>query len=163
MKRAPIYHALQALFALVLILSCVMACGPRAPASDEPTLPGYTMETLDEYRGRVVVVNFWATWCLPCRAEMPSLQAAYHKYQDQGVVVLGVNVGDSTAEILDYAEQKGLTFPLLIDPRRQVARESGVRVLPTTLFVDRQGEERHRHLGSLTESILAEQIEAMLE
>jgi thiol-disulfide isomerase/thioredoxin len=156
------------LLAMGLALLCLTACGLRPPdaplgPADPSALPEYSSQTLKEYLGQIVVVNFWATWCLPCRMEMPALEAVYQSYHDDGVVVLGVNVGDSNADIVAFAEEEGLTFPLLRDPLRQVARASNVRVIPTTLFIDRQGEEQHRTLGSVTESLLREQIQALLE
>jgi len=123
----------------------------------------FAAEKLDDYLGQVVVVNFWATWCLPCRSEMPSLEAVYQKFRESGVIVLGVNVSDTSDQIVAFAREHRLTFPMLRDPRQQAARSLGIRMLPTTLILDQFGELQHRILGATTASQLSEQIEAVLE
>jgi len=91
------------------------------------------------------------------------MDAAYQKYRQSGVVVIGVNVSESGEDILSFANQESLSFPMLRDPGQQAARTYNVRVLPTTLFIDRSGEIRTRKLGAMTETFVSETIEALLD
>ena len=99
---------------------------------------------------------------MPCVVEMPALEAIYQEYQDDGVVVLGVNVTDNSDTILAFVSEHGLTFPVLRDPRQEAMKAKNVRVLPTTFFIDRQGQIQERKLGAMTESFLREQVESLL-
>ena len=101
---------------------------------------------LADYRGKVVVVNFWATWCEPCRSELPSLQ----KLRDAlPVVVLGVQMGGSARTAQDTADALGLRFPLLLDRDRKVTEAWGVLVLPTTFVIDPRGEVAIKQVGEV--------------
>ncbi len=97
--------------------------------------------TLSQLRGRPVVVNLWATWCPPCRAEMPEIQAQYEKYEPQGLVVLGVNATnqDAPLDVVPFVNQYGLTFPILLDETGVVGRKYELRSLPSTFFINRDG------------------------
>ena len=153
---------------IISIVATIVGCGTAsqtAPgqSSAASEIEDFAAEKLDEYLGQVVVLNFWATWCLPCRSEMPALEAVYQKYRESGVVVLGVNVSDTSDEIVTFAQENGLTFPLLRDPQQRAARSLNIRMLPTTLILDQYGQVQHRTLGATTESLLREQIEALLE
>jgi peroxiredoxin len=96
---------------------------------------------LSDLRGQVVVVNLWATWCPPCRAEMPALQSAYEAYQDEGMVLLAVNTTDqdSVAAVEGFVDEFGLTFPILLDFEGLVSRLYQLQALPSTFFIDRDG------------------------
>lgn len=148
------------LFTLALLLVLALRPGdssardilPGAPA------PDFTLQTLDgrtvslaDLRGRPVVVNFWASWCPPCRAEMPLLQAAYEKYQDQGIELLAVNLDESPVAIRTFTEPLGLTFPILLDQGARVTAQYKIIPLPTTFFIGRDGVVRFRQLGELKE------------
>jgi len=162
-------------FATALIIVAIVGCGgplqsTPSQTSQLPTVDDFTPEKLGEYRGKVVVLNFWAAWCLPCRAEMPTLEAIYQEYRDQGVVVLGVNVSEHREEIIAFAQKYGLTFPMLRDPRQQAIRAHNVRVLPTTFFLDRQGdvhcweeEQTCRKLGAMTEGFVKQRVETLVD
>jgi cytochrome c biogenesis protein CcmG/thiol:disulfide interchange protein DsbE len=114
--------------------------GFLAPEFALSTLEGESA-ALNDYRGQVVVVNLWATWCPPCRAEMPALQSAYEAYQDQGVVFLAVNTTDqdSQSAVQSFVNEFGLTFPVLLDIEGIVSRLYQLQALPSTFFIDRQG------------------------
>jgi thiol-disulfide isomerase/thioredoxin len=154
------------LVAAVLISAVIAGCSapsqPTSETSASATVTDFTSDTLNEYLGEVVILNFWATWCMPCVVEMPALEAIYQEYHDDGVVVLGVNVTDSSADILAFAREHGLTFPVLRDPGQQAMRANDIRVLPTTFFIDRQGQIQQHKLGSMSESFLQEQVEFLL-
>jgi thiol-disulfide isomerase/thioredoxin len=147
----------------MLILVAVIGCTSQGQPSDVPSIDDFTAQRLDEYRGQVVVLNFWAVWCKPCRVEMPDLEAVYQEYREQGAVVLAVNVSESSADIADFAEELGLTFPIFRDSKQEAMREYNVKILPTTFFIDRKGLVRHSRVGTMTKSVMTKQIEALLE
>lgn len=119
--------------------------------------PGFTLErlggglsSLSEFRGKVTLLNFWATWCGPCRAEMPSLEALSHEFPSQDFVVIGISTDYEGAQIVQpFMESFGLTFPILLDPQMQVNDRFEVRALPTTLVLDRRGVIRHKFFGAM--------------
>lgn len=139
----------------------------EAPA--EPGLaPDFTLTALDgepftlsEHRGEVVVLNFWATWCLPCLAEMPELEALQQELGAEGVRVVGISQDTGGAdEIRPFGERLGVTYPLLPDPAFQVAaRYGGISMLPTTLFIGRDGAIARKEVGALT----GEELRAIVE
>jgi len=101
------------------------------------------------FRGRAVLLNFWASWCEPCRAEMPSLQQAAALHGADKLLVLAINFKEKPAIALQFAERAGITLPVLLDVDGQAARRWGVRIFPTTLTLDRRGRPRHRVQGEL--------------
>lgn len=102
---------------------------------------------LSDYRGKVVVLNFWATWCPPCRYEMPSMERAHNKVKDEGIVLLAVNVGETEDEIFEFTGRYPVTFPLLLDSDGAVVRRYRVVGLPTTFVIDPRGRITHRAVG----------------
>ena len=112
---------------------------PRpAPDLTLGDLSGETLE-LSDFRGKTVVINFWATWCPPCREEMPALQRAWEQLRDDDVVVIGVAVGEQRASVQAYVKQMALSFPMALDPETEVASAWAVKGLPTTFVVDASG------------------------
>ncbi|TXK64329.1 TlpA disulfide reductase family protein [Alkalisalibacterium limincola] len=138
----------------VLMLQRSMVQMPEA----ELSLLDHTPVQLHEYTGRPMVVNLWATWCPPCRREMPVLAAAQHRFP--GVNFVLVNQGESPIEVLNYLEQSGLSFEnMLLDPYSRVMQEVGARGLPTTLFFHADGRLADTHMGELTEAALAHTLQ----
>ncbi len=126
---------------------------------------GGELVTLSELQGNVVLVNFWASWCPPCIAEMPDLQQVYADYASQGFVILGINATDqdSAETALDFIEDHELTFPILFDVDGSVFSRYEVPALPTTYFIDRQGEIQEVVVGGpISEAMLRTRIEALL-
>jgi peroxiredoxin len=109
---------------------------------------------LHDLRGQYVLINFWATWCGPCRLEMPALQSGHQRFGDMGLVVLGVNFDETEGAVRAYGEELGLSFPLLLDPGAQVQRLYRMRGYPASFFVDREGIIRIHHIGVITEGQL---------
>lgn len=122
--------------------------GERLPPFELDALDG-TRHRLADYRGKVVLVNFWASWCGPCRAEMPSLQALADSLEAEPFVVLAVNVGETPEAMRAFVHRMPLRFALLVDPGATTARAWGARALPTTFILDPEGRPRYRHVGDL--------------
>lgn len=102
---------------------------------------------LSEYRGNVVMINFWATWCGPCRQEMPLLDELYTRYERVGFSLLGVNIDDDSRRAMQMIEDLGVSFPVLFDARKEVSQLYQVEAMPVTVLVDREGNVRHVHHG----------------
>jgi thiol-disulfide isomerase/thioredoxin len=119
-----------------------------APDFSLPDMDGKP-HALHEYRGKVVMLNFWATWCPPCRREMPSMEAIYHEFQGAPFAVLAVNEWENTDLVFPWIGQLTLfpTFPILFDQEGVVAEQYGIQGLPTTVIIDRQGRIVYRAVG----------------
>jgi len=102
---------------------------------------------LSEFRGDVVMINFWATWCGPCRQEMPLLDEMYTRYQRVGFSLLGVNIDDDSRKALKMISELGVSFPVLFDVSKEVSKLYKVNAMPVTILVDRDGIVRHVHQG----------------
>lgn len=133
---------------------------PDRVAEGEPA-PDFTAETaagdrvaLSDYAGQPVLLNFWATWCAPCRVEMPALQAASERYADEGVVVLAVNASERRDQVEGFMDELGLTFPAVLDPEGEIVDLYEVRVFPTTIWIDGQGVVRAEHFGALDDELI---------
>ena len=129
------------------------------------TLKAVTGEAYDLHalKGKVVLVNFWATWCPPCRAEMPAIEQVYQAKREQGFFVLAVDMQESGSLVTQFAQQLELTFPLLMDSDGSVARRYHVGALPTTFLVDRKGIIRDMVIGGpLTRAAIEGKIGALL-
>lgn len=136
-----VMSALAASFAFAATLS-----GP-APSFSLQSNDGKTV-SLADLKGQVVMVNFWATWCVPCREEMPHLQAIHERYKSLGFTLLGVNVEDNPAGARKWLQENGpITFPILFDPKNDVTKLYKVVSMPTTVLVGRDGTMRFIHHG----------------
>lgn len=134
--------------------------------------PDFTLTTLDgesytvsELRGQAILINLWATWCPPCRAEMPAIQKLYDEYKDQGFVLLAVNMTyqDDLFAIEPFMQDYGLSFPILLDETGDVARKYELRSLPSSFFVDRDGLIQEVVIGGpMAEALLRTRIESIL-
>lgn len=121
--------------------------GFLAPDFTLTALAGNDLQ-LSSLRGKPVILNFWATWCPPCRAEMPELEALWQRYKDDGLLLIGVDQGENAATVERFARGVvGTTFPLLLDTNQAVGRAYGVRALPTTVFIDAEGRIQDVRIG----------------
>lgn len=138
------------------MLAGLLWCGPanaKMPAIGDKA-PDFTLRSsvgknlkLSEYRGQVVMINFWATWCSPCRQELPQLNRLYAQYQRAGFVLLGLNIDDNPKAARQLADQLSLAFPVLFDTAKRVSGRYDVDAMPTTLLIDRGGVVRYLHRG----------------
>ncbi|MRN53427.1 thiol-disulfide oxidoreductase ResA [Paenibacillus monticola] len=131
--------------------------GSRAPSFELLGLDGQT-HTLKQYKGKAVVLNFWGSWCSPCVQEMPALQAQWEKWRDQGVVVVGVNVGEDQMTVENFVKMVGINFPVVMDTGRDAVRSYGISPMPTTFFINSKGKVDSIHIGQLDLSTLDAQI-----
>lgn len=129
------------------------AVGATAPDFTAVTPAGDEI-ALSDYRGQPVAINFWATWCAPCEVEMPALQAATERHSDAGLAVLAVNAGEGAETVETFMDERGLTFPALLDPDGDVLDLYEVRVFPTTVWVGADGVVRAKHLGPLDDALI---------
>lgn len=104
--------------------------------------------TLAAYRGKYIILNFWASWCAPCRIEMPLLEQTFHQNHD--VVILAINNGEDADVVQQYVKELGLTFPILLDKDASVTKKYGIPALPTSYFIDPNGALETRFIGALT-------------
>jgi peroxiredoxin len=116
-------------------------------------------QSLGQYRGKIVLLNFWATWCKPCTTEMPAMQTTYDKLRDKGFVVLAVNELEDDAKVREHIKQYGHTFPVLMDHDNKVANQFGVFGLPVSVFIDQEGRvQEYIKGGLLTEQKIEETV-----
>ena len=125
-------------------------------------LSGQTVQ-LSDYEGQVVLINAWATWCPPCRAEMPALNAYYQAHAANGFVILAVNAGDTAEDASAFAQDYGLTFPVLLDPNMQVLNGLNIHSFPTSILIGRDGAVKDIHIGMFTSEQIDAKIGAVLE
>ena len=138
--------------------------GPRIALAGLETgspAPDFRLETADgrsiglkDFLGEIVLVNFWATWCAPCRTEMPLLESTFETFKDQGFVVLGVDFDEPAEIVAAFGDELSLSFPLLLDPGGKIQQLYKVRGYPTTVVLDREGRIQAYHIGILSHSQL---------
>jgi peroxiredoxin len=144
--------------------------GSRVPAAGVPAtdftltdLQGRT-QSLSQYRGKIVLLNFWATWCKPCTTEMPAMQATYDQLKDKGFVVLAVNELEDDQKVAEHIKTYGHTFPVLMDKDNRVANLYGVYGLPVSVFIDEQGVmQEYVKGGLLTEQRILDIVQRIKE
>ena len=109
---------------------------------------------LSDYYGKIVIISFWATWCPPCQAEIPELVKSYPALQADNVVILAVNFQEPSDTVQAFAQENKMNFPVLLDSHGYLAYVNGIRALPTSIFIDRQGVLRYSYMGGLTQDSL---------
>ena len=137
--------------------------GELAPEIDLPSLGGDQI-TLSKLQGHPIIVNFWATWCGPCRQEFPALVRKYKQYQEQGLVIVAVNTGDPNSDdgVLTFARNTLVNFPIVRDTDERAARMYNVRGLPTSIFIDRKGIVRDILVGGPMDEVFIDQKFALI-
>ena len=172
MSKGSVVRVLLLLLGLLVIVIVALVLKPGAatqppgPAEADPPLPlDFTVKdlagkpvSLSDFRGQVVLVNFWATWCSPCKEEMPVLEAYYRQHQPQGFLLLGINVSDRPEEAAAFVKQQGYSYPILFDSPGNVLLDLGIQGLPASLLIDREGGLVTRWLGPLTFEMLDPEV-----
>ena len=139
-----------------------VSTGSAAPDFQLTLFSGETLR-LSELKGKVVVLNLWASWCGPCRQEMPSFERTWQEYRDRGVVFLGVAVSDTEQDARAFAQQVGVTYPLGLDTTGQISQTYRPVGLPSTYFIDRQGNIARKLTGAANEAALRIFLRGQLE
>lgn len=141
----------QKLFSFVLLLGISL---PAHSVSVNQQAPDFTLGSskqintrLAELRGNVIMLNFWATWCNPCRVEMPKLQKIYQQYKDIGFLILGVNIDKNSVKAAKMARDLGAKFPILFDKTQKVSKLYSIKAMPMTILIDRDGKIRYLYQG----------------
>lgn len=160
------------LIAGIVLVAAVFGLALARRNQSQPTsglAPDFTITTFDgspfrlsEQRGEVVIINFWASWCIPCRAEAPVLQAVWERYRDQGVVVVGVAYLDSDSDSRAFIQEFGLTYPNGPDLRTEISQAYRVQGVPETFIVDQQGNIAHFIYGAVNEPQLNTILDGLL-
>lgn len=139
---------------ILLVLSIFMGSSLASSGLTGQTAPDFVLRSstgenlrLSEYRGDVVMINFWATWCGPCRQEMPLLDELYGRYQRVGFSLLGINIDDDSRRAMAMVKELGVRFPVLFDEEKKVSKLYEVEAMPLTILLDREGTVRHIHYG----------------
>ncbi|MBL4614909.1 MAG: TlpA family protein disulfide reductase [Magnetovibrio sp.] len=157
---------------VALMTTGVMAKQALNPMAGKPMAPDFKLKNLDgqfqslsDFKGKVVIINFWATWCPPCRAEMPSMQRAWEKIQDKGVMMLAIHVGGNEDKIWSFVGDYELDFTVLIDAKSRVADAWPMQGLPSTFVIDPQGRIIYRAIGAREwdDDDILEQVYALRE
>lgn len=143
----------------VQLPASLQAQGLSVEAKEGALAPDFLLEELNggeirlsDYRGQPVVLNFWATWCRPCRTEMPQFVAAYDRYRNQGLVIIGLNMQEGKAVVKPFADDFGMEFPIAIDRDGEVGDRYRLLGLPTTFFIDREGVISSAFTGPFVEA-----------
>lgn len=167
-------HRMSVSVMRLLTICCLFPCAVTLAAGIETGRPAPTFTlkslvhgnlSLKEFRGQVVMVNFWATWCGPCRQEMPALNALYEKYRDAGFVLLGVNIDAQPDNAVRMMRRLRVTYPILFDTDKKASVLYDVSAMPTTVLIDRDGKVRYVRKGYLAgyEDKYRTQIRKLLE
>ena len=137
---------------------------PAAPRMELPRLSGQGRGSLTDYRGKVVVLNFWASWCVPCREESPLLQRWHERISEGGRgTVVGIDILDVSGDARDFARQYGLTYPMLRDGDGDSLDDWGVVAYPETFVIDRRGRIAASRRGPVDQAFLREEVQPLIE
>ncbi len=160
--------AAAAMIALIALAATAVACPPAAETESEaPAAPEFSVKDLQGaelslagYKGKVLVINFWATWCPPCRKEIPDFIEAYREYKDKGLEILGLSVDETTAPaLLEWTAKMGLNYPVALATPEIVRDYEPGQFIPATIIVDRRGHLRYRHTGLMDKETLVRLFE----
>ena len=174
--RATVWAWLERILWLGLVAFALFRFGPQLsaaigvggePGSQMPdfavSLPNDSTLQLSDLRGSVVLVNYWASWCAPCRVEMPGFQRVYERYAGDGFVILGLSRDVTESAMVEYARDRGVTYPVAMATGASVRSVGGLRGLPTSVLIDREGRVRRKIYGYLPGFALERAVARLLE
>lgn len=158
------------LLILLLLLLALLGCQSVQKQPGLKLAPTFSLKLLDgktvrlqDLRGKVVVLNFWASWCPSCRQEAPALENTYRAYKDKGVIFLGIGINDTEENLKAFVEEFKKTYPNGLDATRRIADAYGVTGVPETFIITKDGQIARKFIGPITESQLSALIEEALE
>ena len=141
----------------------------KSSAETKEPAPNFTLLLIDgnnfnlsDHKGKPILINFFASWCLPCREEMPALERIAHEYKPKGVVFLGIAVDDTEEKMKNFIAKYGVTFPVGLDKTAAIQKSFGLYGIPTTYFIDKQGIINYFHSGGVTEELLQHELDKVL-
>lgn len=141
-----LFRSVVAILTLGLMMPLAVHASTPAPDFTLKSRSGENIR-LEDMRGQVVMLNFWASWCGPCRQEMPLMDDLYEQYKDLGFTILAVNVDENREEARRFLDKVPVTYPILYDPESRVSELYDVQAMPTTVMIDRDGNARYLHHG----------------
>ncbi|HUV55809.1 MAG TPA: redoxin domain-containing protein [Dehalococcoidales bacterium] len=145
------------LIAILTLGLLITGCGSPGPSEARigGVAPNFTLDTPDgqnvslkDFKGKSVLINFWASWCGPCAIEMPHLQEVYEEWSGKGFVLLAINAGESYSKVGEFVQRYSLSFPVLLDTEKVVTRRYNVIAYPTTFFIDKDGVIQEKIIGA---------------
>lgn len=155
-KIALVLGLVAVLFSGVVVSGCSEQSQSSSPEVGK-LAPDFRLSSLDgnivslsDFRGKAVLINFWASWCPACKFEMPFLQMIHEEWSEKGLVILAVDIGESQSEVQEFMANLGLSFTALLDSKKEVALTYNIRNIPTTFFVDKNGVIRDVKIGSFS-------------
>ena len=154
-------NMLKLILVTILLTSGLLITGCSADSNQVPeigkTAPNFQLKnpsgqtvSLGDFQGKPILINFWATWCSPCREEMPYIQEIYNEWSDRGLVVLTINLGEEPAQVEEFFQSLELSFPVLLDAKKDVAQKYGIQYIPTTFFIDKDGIIQEKIIGAFS-------------
>ena len=162
---------------VILLIGVLLIAGNNAPAQAEgvnrarvgEAIGDFELSDLDgnpvrlsDFQGKTILINAWATWCPPCRTEMPALHDFYNTHKENDFVILAVNAGESAALAAEFVDYLGLSFPVVVDPNSETLIDMGISAYPTSILVDGNGIVQYIHVGLFTESQLEKTITPLI-
>lgn len=160
---------------LLILVGLAVGIGPagvgQARAENRGPAPDFNLRKfnlgrvkLSDYRGKVVLINFWATWCPPCIKEIPDFVALTDEYEEKGLVILGISLDKNPQQVLPgFIRKYKINYPVLLDDGRVAGAYGGVTAIPTTFLVDREGNIREKYVGARSRSVFENDIKRLLE
>lgn len=138
----------------LLITSCAGGSGPQTATVGQPA-PDFKLQnpdgesiSLSDFKGKPVLINFWASWCAPCVSEMSYLEEIYDEWSDKGLMLLAINNGESSATVESFLQDNNLSFPVVLDTKAVIVRKYNIQFLPTTFFIDKDGIIQEKVIGA---------------
>ncbi|MEN3043952.1 MAG: TlpA disulfide reductase family protein [Candidatus Hydrothermales bacterium] len=150
---------------LLCIVSCASDAKKRAPNFTLMTIDGYIFNLSEHLGKKVIIIDFWATWCPPCRAEIPGFVRLYEKYKEQGLLIVGISLdmGENALEIVrNFSKEYNINYPVMMGDRETVNKFGGIRAIPTTFIINRKGEIVEKIVGYRDESFFENKIKSLL-
>ncbi|MGA9567028.1 MAG: TlpA disulfide reductase family protein [Candidatus Korobacteraceae bacterium] len=168
-KRIAIYGIVALCLLGLFIASRHSAPKPKVTASGNPA-PDFTVTDIDgrklnlsDFKGKVVLLDFWATWCTPCRAEIPHFVEMQNKYGPQGLQVIGISMDDDAKPVREFYQQYKMNYPVAVGDDKLADQFGGVMGLPVNFLIDREGRIHSKHLGATDVSVFDEEVAALLK